>query len=252
MNMTDPVAKGQAIRALSTDINAATRGMNTFAASIEYMAERFLQITVILLAFRKVKEAISDMISTVSSLDTSLVDLKKVSDLEGDSLDAFVSQAYAAGNAVARTGQEVIDATTIFKRSGYEIKDALDLSETAMVLLNVGDGIDGVSEAATSLISVLKGYNLEASDAMYVTSLINQVSNTSAINFADLTEGLTRTSAVFNQAGVSIEQTSALLTGANEILQNIEKSSSGLITISQRCKYYLLVILHGAYVQKCA
>lgn len=47
-------------------------------------------------------------------------------------------------------------------------------------------------------------------------------SNKSAVNFEDLTEGLTRTSAVFNQAGVKLEELSGLLTGTNEILQNIK------------------------------
>ena len=59
-----------------------------------------------------------------------------------------------------------------FARSGYEIEDALDLSKVAMIMMNVGDGIDSTSEAATSLISVLKGYNLAANEAIKVTDLI--------------------------------------------------------------------------------
>jgi len=249
---SDPAEKSRLIRSLTADINAASRGTNTFAASIEYMTERFLQITIIIEAFRKIVSAITDMISAVSSLDASIVELKKVSDLTGDSLESFVSRAYDVGSQLARTGQEVIDAAAIFKRSGYDIEESLDLSKTALMMMNVGDNINTVELAATSLISILKGYNFEADKAGYVTSLLNEISNNAAINFEDLTDGLTRTSAVFNQAGVSIEKTSALLTGTNEILQNVEKSSSGLITISQRCKYYQLVILHGAYVQKCA
>jgi division protein CdvB (Snf7/Vps24/ESCRT-III family) len=249
---SDPAEKSRLIRSLTADINAASRGTNTFAASIEYMTERFLQITIIIEAFRKIISTITDMIDTVSSLDASIVELKKVTDLTGDSLEGFVSRAYDVGSQLARTGQEVVDAAAIFSRSGYEIEDALDLSKTALMLMNVGDNINSVELAATSLISILKGYNFEADKAAYVTDLLNEISNNAAINFEDLTDGLTRTAAVFNQAGVSIEKTSALLTGANEILQNVEKSSTGLITISQRCKYYPLVILHGAYVQKCA
>lgn len=235
-SMTNIDQQGKAIRSLTADMNAASRGTNTFAATLQYMTERFIQIGMYVAIFRKLKSAISDMVETVSSLDSSLVELRKVTDLSDSQLESFTKSAFEVGDAVARTGQEVIDATAIFKRSGYDIEDSLDLSETALTLLNVGDGIDGVSDAATTLISILKGYNLEADSAMAVTSLINEVSNNAAISFADLSEGLTRTSAVFNQAGVSIEETSGLLTGTNEVLQNIEKTSSGLITISQRLR----------------
>jgi TP901 family phage tail tape measure protein len=224
------------MKELNRDISAVTGNMNTFRATIDFAIERFLQFGLIMAVLRNLKQALSSIIENVKELDKSLVEVQKVTDLEGASLELFTRRAYEAGENVARTGKEVIDATAIFARSGYDIKEALDLAEVSLVMMNVGDNIDSVSEAATSLISVLKGYNLEAEKAMDVTSLINEVSNNAAINFEDLTEGLTRTAAVFNQSGVSLENLAGLLTGANEILQNMEKSSTGLITISQRLR----------------
>ena len=249
---TDIKKQAVLIQGLTKDLSAVSYGMMNFASSIDYTMKRFMEIGAITLAFRTIKNVVSDMVKTVSELDASLVEVQKVTDLTGKSLETFTDRAFNVGSEVARTGKEVIDATAIFARSGYEIEDALDLSKVAMIMMNVGDGIDSTSEAATSLISVLKGYNLQANEAIKVTDLINEVSNNAAINFEDLTEGLTRTSAVFNQAGVSIEKLSGLLTGTNEILQNVEMSSTGLITISQRCINYTLIINHGAYVQKCA
>lgn len=237
-SMTNVDQQAKAIRSLTADMNAASRGTNTFAATLQYMTERFVQIGIYVAIFRKLTSAIGDMIETVSSLDKSLVELRKVTDMTDSQLESFTKTAFEVGNAVARTGQEVIDAAAIFKRSGYEINESLDLSKVALTLLNVGDGIDGVSDAATTLISVLKGYNLEADKAMDVTSLINEVSNNASINFEDLAEGLTRTSAVFNQAGVSMGELSGLLTGAQEILQNII--------------FKIRYLKYSAYVQKCA
>lgn len=226
------------ISGLTKQISAASYGITNFAGSMDYMIQRFMQLGLYIAIFRESKQAISSMIDTVSGLDASIVELRKVTDLTGDSLDAFVTKAYNVGAQVARTGQEVVDAAAIFSRSGYDIQDALDLSKTAMVMMNVGDNIGSVSNAATAMISILKGFNMEASQSGEILDIINEISNTSAINFEDLTEGLTRTSAVFNQAGVSIEKTSALLTGTQEVLQNI-----GFET-----RY----LNHSAYVQKCA
>jgi hypothetical protein len=178
---TDIKKQASLIQGFTKDLSAVSYGMMNFASSIDYTVKRFMEIGAITLVFRTIKNVVSDMVQAVSDLDKSLVEVQKVTDLSGKSLEIFTSRAYKTGTEVARTGQEVIDATAIFARSGYEIEDALNLSKVAMVMMNVGDGIDSTSEAATSLISVLKGYNLEANKAMSVTSLINEVDNTSLL-----------------------------------------------------------------------
>lgn len=48
--------------------------------------------------------AIKSMVNEVKTLDDSLTEFKKVSDLAGDSLDRYVKKAYEAGETVAKTG----------------------------------------------------------------------------------------------------------------------------------------------------
>lgn len=177
-----------------------------------------------------------EMVNNVIQLDDSLIELQKVSDLAGTSLDNFVKKAYDASSEVARTGREVIDATTTFKKAGYTLDESFNLSKTAMVMMNVGDGIDSVDEASSALIATLKGFQLSDSSAMDVVSMINETSNTSAIDFDNITEGLRRVSGTLNQAGTSIQQTIGLITGGFSQLRNIETVSNGLITISQRLR----------------
>lgn len=62
----------------------------------------YLSVTTV---FYKAAEAVRSMISEVTELDSSLVELRKVTDLEGSSLDAYVDKAYAAGEALAKTGK---------------------------------------------------------------------------------------------------------------------------------------------------
>lgn len=178
---TDIKKQAVLIQGFTKDLSAVSYGMMNFASSIDYTMKRFMEIGAITLAFRTIKNVVSDMVKTVSELDASLVEVQKVTDLTGKSLETFTDRAFNVGSEVARTGKEVIDATAIFARSGYEIEDALDLSKVAMVMMNVGDGIDSTSEAATSLISVLKGYNLQANEAIKVTDLINEVDKTSLL-----------------------------------------------------------------------
>lgn len=49
-------------------------------------------------------EIISSMVSQVYDLDSSITELRKVSDLQGKSLDKYVDKLADAGQIVARTG----------------------------------------------------------------------------------------------------------------------------------------------------
>lgn len=55
--------------------------------------------------FRRSIQVISSMIEQVRELDSAITDFKKVSDLSGASLDAYVDKLTKAGQSVARTGK---------------------------------------------------------------------------------------------------------------------------------------------------
>jgi len=180
----------------------------------------------------KIKEGIQ----SIADLDKSITELNKVTDVSGMLMGNFVNEAYNAGVVLGRTGKEVIDATTVFARAGYNLKDSLELSKQALLLSNIGDGMGNVEEVASELIAVLKGYNLTVNDTAHVTDLLNEVSNKYAVDTNNLTDGLQRTSGTLSQTGTSMEQLTGILTGSYEVLRDMEKSSSGLITISQRLR----------------
>ena len=177
-----------------------------------------------------------DMIQDVRELDDSLLELTKVSDLSAEGLENVTNQAYKLGERVARTGKEVIDATTEFKRAGFDMQQSMDMAESAMVMTNVAENITDTADAAGTLISVLKGFNMDASETMTIVDKINQVSNTSPIGFDNIAEGLERTAGTMAQSGNTIDQTIGLITAGYAQLRNVEKVSTGLITLSARLR----------------
>lgn len=207
----------------------------SFFDSVKQQASKFVQWVSITDVVMEGVQAVRKMVSNVTELDSSLLELSKVSDLTADGLEKVTDEAYKLGEIVGKTGTQVIDAVTNFKRAGYDLQDSMDFAEQALIMTNVAEGINEAGDAATALISIMKGYGDSSSDfAQKILDATNQVSNTQAINFDDLVDGSQRLSAVANQAGLSYEQMLGALTGGNEILQNIEKTSSGLITIFTR------------------
>ncbi len=180
-------------------------------------------------------QVIRSGISTVKDLDDSLLELSKVSDLSADGLAEVTNQAYELGESVGKTGKQVIDAVTTFKRAGFDLTQSTQLAEDALKMTNVAEGINEASDSAQYLISIMKGYQNTSNEfSAKILDSINEVSNTQSVDFDNLADGAQRLSAVANQAGVSFDQMLGILTGGYEVLGNMEKTASGLITIFTR------------------
>lgn len=179
-------------------------------------------------------------IITVKDLDTAMVELKKVTDETEETYNKFTETAFKLGKELSRTGIEVVQATSDFARMGYDIKQAAELAYEALLMTNVGDGIDNIDEATSSIIATLKGFRIEgeetATAARHINDAFNEVANNFAVDTGSLAEGIKRTSAVLNQAGNSFEESIGMLTGAYEVIQNMPKASSGINIIAQRLK----------------
>ena len=179
---------------------------------------------------------LNNVYNATKKLDEELVEIRKVTNLTEKELIDFTQNIQAIGNRTATTTTQLLEASAVFARSGYSTKQIESLTEEAAVLKNVSDGIESMSESAQVLISVMKAYDIPAERAREITDQLNIISNNAAISFDDLAEGVRRVGSVFASQDTSIGQLSALLTGANEILQDISKTSNGLKTISQRLR----------------
>lgn len=214
---------------------AGKLGLSLFDG-IKEQAKKFTQWVSITSVVMKGVQAVRGAVGNVIELDDALLELSKVSDLSAEGLENVTNQAYELGEKVARTGKEVIDATTEFKRAGFDMQQSMDMAESAMVMTNVAENITDTADAAGTLISVLKGFNMDASETMTIVDKINQVSNTSPIGFDNIAEGLERTAGTMAQSGNTIDQTIGLITAGYAQLRNVEKVSTGLVTLSARLR----------------
>lgn len=178
--------------------------------------------------------AIKSMVSEVKNLDDSLTEFKKVSDLAGDSLDRYVKKAYEAGETVAKTGRQVIEASTEFKKSGYTDDQSLELGKVALMYSNIADEEINAGNAASFIIAQLKAFNLEAEDttktlenAQHVIDSVNEVSNKFAVSSADIANNLGTASAVMANAGNTLEELIGLMAAGTEITRNAGKVANG-------------------------
>ena len=183
----------------------------------------------------KLLQSGKQVVDNVSKIDASLVELEKVSDLTADGLEKVTDRSFELGKSLAKTGTDVLDAVTTFKRAGYDIEDSMSYAEQALKTTNISENLKDAGQAADSLVNIMKGFKNETPEfATKINDAVNQVSNTEAVDFDNLIDGATRLSAVADQAGMSFEQMLGTLTGGYEILGNMEKVATGQITIFSR------------------
>ena len=170
-------------------------------------------------------------VSNVVNLNTEFTDLAKVSDASIRQLYNDFDDFSAIAKDVGGTITDTISATADWSRNGYGLPDSEELARVALIYKNVGDGID-----IESLISTLRGFRLEAEDAMHIIDVFNEVSNNEAISSSGIGEALQRSAASFNAANTSLEKSVALITATNSVLQDTSKTGNMWRTVSARLR----------------
>jgi DNA repair exonuclease SbcCD ATPase subunit len=160
--------------------------------------------------------------STVIDINTQITELAKVSEQSSKQIYSDFDSYADIAEDVRGTISDTISATADWSKNGYSIPDAKQLAEISQLYKNVGDGID-IDEANESLISTLKGFQLEADQAEHIVDVFNEVSNNEAISSAGIGEALQRSAASFNAASTDLEKSVALVSATNSVLQDPEK-----------------------------
>lgn len=238
--MEETIAKARqlsnSLNNVSKEAKATGNNSMTFGKMLSTAAEKFTVWIGVTTVFFATVRAIKSGIDSIIELDDALVELRKVTNLTSGDLKTFTNQASEVAERVARTTAEVTKATAMFARMGFTVQESLNLAEWANVLTNVGDGINSVEDASTSIISTLKGFGMEASNVQKIIDSLNEVSNNFALNTSDLSEGIRRVSATLSSAGNTFDETIGLLTAAIEVIQDAPRVATGIRTIALRLR----------------
>lgn len=211
--------------------NAGLQG-KTFWSVLKSGYEKFGGWALITRSMMAAVNAVRNMIDNVTALDTAMVELRKVTDETDSTYEKFFADATVRARNLGATVADTINATADFSRLGYSIEDAATLADTAIMYKNVGDGISDIGVASQSIISTLKGFNLEAENATHVIDAFNEVGNNFAISSAGIGDALTRSAASLSAANNTMEESIALITAMNTTLQDPEKVGTTLKTIT--------------------
>lgn len=221
-----------AVKNLGKEAQKAGAMAETAGQKFSRMLGTRIGYTVIATGLFAIRRALRDLYQNVVELDTAMTELKKVTDETDETYARFLENAADRSQELGATLIDTVKATADFARLGYNIDQASELADAALVYKNVGDGISDINEASESVIATMQAFQLEASSAMGVVDKFNEVGNNFAISSKGVGDALLRSAAAMAAANNTLDETIALATAANTVVQDPEKVGTTLKTMS--------------------
>ena len=227
------------VRDLDHGVTKAGGSVKTFTTFFDGIKRKLKEVSQYVMGSSPVYQLIAELrkgIQYVREIDLALTELKKVTDETDETYDKFLKTAAKTGEKLGSTISAVTEATATFAKLGYNIEQASEMAEAALVYKNVGDGIASAEDAADSIISTLKGFGMEAFEAMEIVDRFNEVGNRFAITSKGIGEALRLSASALNEGGNSLDESIALITAANEVVNDPSSVGTALKTLTLRLR----------------
>lgn len=204
---------------LNAGIREQTGLFGNFRETLKRVARERISNALFTMAYEGMRQAIN----TSKELNKSLVDIQIVTNGTQESAQKLLDTYNGMAIQLGSTTREVANASIEWLRQGYDVADTNELVKDSMVLSKVG-AIDSAN-ATQYLTSALKGYKLEATDAMTVVDKLTSLDLVAATSSGDLAEAMSRTATSANIAGVSMDK---LLSYITVVAETTQKSASSV------------------------
>lgn len=187
-------------------------------------------------ALHLLQGSLRQIYQNVVDIDTAMTELKKVTNETGSTYQSFLTEAGTRAKNIGTDVSSIVNATADYARLGYSLSDATKLADVSAIYYNVGDNLDSFDKATENIVGTMKAFNIQADDAISLVDKLNNVSNNYAVSSGDLGDILQRSASAMEAAGNTLDQTIALGTAMNSVIQNAETTGSTLKVLALRIR----------------
>lgn len=152
-----------------TFIDQIKDGFSNFGANVVGQFMSAYAIT------RAVTGTVKAMYSNVAQMDSAMTELYKVTDNSDKEYADYSKGIKRTSMEIGATQTSLVQATATFARLGYNLQDSAELGKNAALFANVGDEGMTSEEAATDMVAVMKGFNIQAEDSLHIVDAFNKV-----------------------------------------------------------------------------
>ena len=157
-----------------------------------------------------VKNAFSDALSTMKDVDSELATVQKVTGMSAKKIDALGDAAYSTASKYGMSANEYLESVSTFARAGYK-GAAEGLGELAIKTQLVGDTNQDIATQFLLSADAAWKYNGNVEKLSLALDKANVIDNNYATSIQKIAEGLPIVANVAAMAGMSMDETMAML-----------------------------------------
>lgn len=178
--------------------------------------------------------AMKQMVSASIEIDSAMTQLKIVTGATDSQMTQFLTKATGLAKELGQSITDVAGSIETFSRLGYNLTDSTELAKYANILANVAN--TDSETATTGLTSIIKGYNMDVSEAEHVADVLVEVGQKYAVSASEMMEAYEKSGAALNATNTSFEKSAGLIAAANASVQDASTVGTALKTVSARIR----------------
>ena len=182
------------------------------ASIIDRMSEglkRSLGWTAASTVINRVTGSIQEAYGYVKHLDTSLNDIRIVTEYSAEAMDKFAEKANKAAISLGKSTTDYTEAALIYYQQGLGEEDVEARTNVTLKTANVTQ--QSTAEVSEQLTAIWNGYKVNAEEAEAYIDKVAKVAATTAADLEEMATGMSKVASAANVMGVDIDQMNAIL-----------------------------------------
>ena len=178
---------------------------------------RVFDYGIALRAMNQLQMKMREVVQITIQLDKAMTNLRIATGKSADSSKDLLMQYTKMAQQLGVTTEAVANSSIEWLRQGFTVQETNDLIQASTYLSKLG--MIEASEATGYLTSAIKGFKLEATEAMDVVDKLTALDLDYAVSAGGIAEALSRTSVSAQLAGMSLDEIASAITVVGEVTQ---------------------------------
>ena len=176
-----------------------------------------------LFAIQQMTRLIKDAFVTIKDFEQQMAKVEAITGATDDEIKALSNSAKTLGSSTRKTATEVGKLQEELAKLGFTTDEILDATG-AIINLSEATGSD-LAQSSSVAAGVLNAFGLEASDTKQLVDVMAKSFSSSALDINKFEIGMANVGPVTAEAGVSVEETTAML--GILVDRNVQASKAG-------------------------
>lgn len=198
-------------RVITSEASRLGKTGNSFGDEFKRAFMQIGQFSQIYGGIDKFVGSVSNAVSELKQMDDILTEISKVSDMSSSQLKELGNDAFDYANKYGKKVTDYLEGVTEMNRSGYYGQQGIDLANKSVLAQAAGDMSANVANAYLLATNAAYEYAGSAEKLNAVLDGQNMITNRNSVDMNDMAEATTQAGSMAAQAGVEIDQLSALI-----------------------------------------